>query len=162
MHRLLADIRLALRTWRKMPGFTAVAISSIALGIGANAAIFTLVDQVLLRVLRVHNPHELVQVTFQGSHWGDGSELSYPVYSELRDHNNVFAGMFGRFGYSFHIGHAGRTERVAGEIVSGTYFPVLGVGAALGRTLTPEDDKLRGGHPVAVISHGFWVSGFAS
>ena len=166
MHRLLADTRLALRTWRKMPGFTAVAISSIALGIGANAAIFTLVDQVLLRVLRVHNPHELVQVTFQGSrygsNWGDGSELSYPVYKELRDHNEVFAGMFGRFGYSFHIGHAGRTERVAGEIVSGTYFPVLGVHAALGRTLTPEDDKLPGAHPVAVISYGFWVSGFAS
>ena len=138
MHRLLADTRLAFRTWRKTPGFTAVAISSIALGIGANAAIFTLVDQVLLRVLRVHNPHELVQVTFQGSrygsNWGDGSELSYPVYKELRDHNEVFAGMFGRFGYSFHIGHAGRTERVTGEIVSGTYFPVLGVHAALGRT----------------------------
>ena len=85
-----------------------------------------------------------------------------PSTRELRDHNDVFAGMFGRFGYSFHIGHAGRTERVAGEIVSGTYFPVLGVGAALGRTLTPEDDRLPGGHPVAVISHGFWVSGFAS
>ena len=67
MHRLLADVRVAFRTWRKTPGFTAVAIGSIALGIGANAAIFTLVDQVLLRVLRVHNPHELVQVTFQGS-----------------------------------------------------------------------------------------------
>ena len=167
MSRLLADTRLALRTWRKSPGFTAIAVISIALGIGANAAIFTLVDQVLLRQLPVHHPHELVQVTFQGgnrygSNWGDGSELSYPVYAELRDHNEVFAGMLGRFGYSFHVGHAGRTERVPGEIVTGTYFPVLGVGAALGRMLTPEDDTFPGGHPVAVISYGFWVSGFAS
>jgi predicted permease len=164
MNRLVADARLALRTWRKSPGFTAIALLSIALGIGANAAIFTLVDQVLLRVLPVRNPHELVQVTFEGarygSNWGDGSELSYPMYTELRDHNDVFSGMFARFGYSFHIGHAGRTERVAGEIVSGSFFPVLGVGAAIGRTLTPDDDKLPGGHPVAVLSYGFWVSGF--
>jgi predicted permease len=164
MH-LLAAARLALRTWRKSPGFTAIALVSIALGIGANAAIFTLVDQVLLRVLPVHDPHELVQVTFEGSHygsnWGDGSEISYPMYVEFRDHNAVFSGMFARFGYSFHIGRAGRTERVAGEIVSGTYFPVLGVAAAIGRTLTPDDDKLPGGHPVAVLSYGFWQSGFA-
>ncbi len=164
MNHLLADARLALRTWRKSPGFTAIALLSIAVGIGANAAIFTLVDQVLLRVLPVRNPHELVQVTFNGarygSNWGDGSELSYPMYTELRDHNDVFSGMFARFGYSFHIGHAGRTERVAGEIVSGSYFPVLGVGAAIGRTLTPDDDKLAGGHPVAVLSYGFWVAGF--
>jgi predicted permease len=164
MNHLVADARLALRTWRKSPGFTAIALLSIALGIGANAAIFTLVDQVLLRVLPVRNPHELVQVTFEGarygSNWGDGSELAYPMYTELRDHNDVFSGMFARFGYSFHIGHAGRTERVAGEIVSGSFFPVLGVGAAIGRTLTPDDDKLPGGHPVAVLSYGFWVSGF--
>ena len=166
MNHLLADARLALRTWRKSPGFTAIALASIALGIGANAAIFTLVDQVLLRVLPVRNPHELVQVTFTGSrygsNWGDGSELSYPMYTDFRDHNQVFSGMFARFGYSFHIGHAGRTERVAGEIVSGSYFQVLGVGAAIGRTLSPDDDKLPGGHPVAVLSHGFWTSGFAA
>jgi putative ABC transport system permease protein len=166
MTHLVADLRLALRTWRKSPGFTAIALLSIALGIGANAAIFTLVDQVLLRVLPVRHPHELVQVTFEGSHygsnWGDGSELSFPMYKEFRDHNQVFSGMFGRFGYSFHIGHAGRTERVAGDIVTGSYFPVLGVGAALGRTLTADDDRLPGGHPVAVLSHGFWVTAFGA
>ena len=164
MKYILSDARLALRAWRKSPGFTAIALLSIALGIGANAAIFTLVDQVLLRVLPVRDPHELVQVTFSGnrfgSNWGDGSELSYPVYTELRDNNQVFSGMFVRFGYSFHIGHGGRTERVAGEIVSGSYFPVLGVGAAIGRTLTMEDDRLPGAHPVAVLSYGFWVSAF--
>ena len=152
MDSFLKDLRYGARILWKTKGLALVAVASLAVGIGTNAAIFTLVDQVLLRVLRVHNPHELVQVTFQGSrygsNWGDGSQLSYPVYAELRDHNDVFSGMFGSFGYSFHVatsGRAGRTERVAGEIVTGSYFPVLGVGAALGRTLTPEDDKLPGG-----------------
>jgi predicted permease len=166
MTHLIRDARLALRTWRKSPGFTAIALLSIALGIGVTAAIFTLVDQVLLRLLAVHNPQELVQVSFTGSHygsnWGDGSELSYPMYAEIRDHNQVFSVMFARFAYSFHIGHAGRTQRVDGEIVSGSYFEALGVGAAVGRTLSPDDDRLLGGHPVAVLSHGFWVSGFAA
>src|SRR5687767_4384612 len=131
MTNLLADVRLALRSWRKAPGFAGIAILSIALGIGANTAIFTLVDQVLLRVLPVRDSHELVQITFSGSrygnNWGDGSELSYPVYKEIRDNNQVFQGVFARFGTAFHVGAAGRTERVAGEAVSGNYFPVLGV-----------------------------------
>jgi predicted permease len=166
MTNLAADARLAFRAWRKSPTFTAIAILSIALGIGANAAIFTLVDQVLLRVLPVRASHELVQFTFIGSHygnnWGDGSELSYPMYKEIRDNNQVFDGVFARFGTAFHIGAAGRTERVAGEIVSGNYFPVLGIGAALGRTLTADDDRMPSGHPVAVLSHGFWTTRFAS
>jgi predicted permease len=166
MTNILADARLALRSWRKSPAFAAIAIVSIGLGIGANAAIFTLVDQVLLRTLPVRDPHELVQVTYTGSrygnNWGDNSELSYPMYREIRDHNDVFSGTFARFGYPFHIGTAGRTERVAGEIVSGTYFPVLGVGAALGRTLGEDDDRTPGAHPVIVLSHNFWTSRFGS
>jgi predicted permease len=166
MTNLLADVRLALRSWRKAPGFAGIAILSIALGIGANTAIFTLVDQVLLRVLPVRDSHELVQITFSGSrygnNWGDGSELSYPVYKEIRDNNQVFQGVFARFGTAFHVGAAGRTERVAGEAVSGNYFPVLGVGAALGRTIGEDDDRVPGGHPVAVLSYGFWSSRFAS
>ena len=166
MTNLLADVRLALRSWRKAPGFAGIAILSIALGIGANAAIFTLVDQVLLRVLPVRDSHELVQVTFTGSrygnNWGDGTELSYPVYKEIRDNNQVFQGVFARFGTAVHVGAAGRTERVAGEAVSGNYFPVLGVRAALGRTIAEDDDRVPGGHPVAVLSHGFWSSRFAA
>jgi predicted permease len=166
MISLLGDARLALRAWRKAPAFTAIAIVSIALGIGANAAIFTLVDQVLLRTLPVRDPGELVQVTFTGSrfgnNWGDTSEVSYPMYTELRDNNAVFSGICARYVTAFHIGVAGRTERVTGEIVSGTYFPVLGVGAAAGRTLTPDDDRLPGGHPLAVLSHAFWTSRFAA
>jgi predicted permease len=166
MASILADARLALRSWRKAPGFAAVAIASIALGIGATAAIFTLVDQVLLRLLPVRNPEELVQVSFTGSrhgnNWGDGSELSFPMYTEFHDRSDVFAGVFATFGTPFHIGTAAHTERAAGELVSGTYFPVLGVGAAVGRTFTPDDDRLPGAHPVAVLSHAFWTSRFAS
>jgi predicted permease len=159
-----ADVRIGLRSWRKSPTFAAIAILSIALGIGANAAIFTLVDQVLLRTLPVRSPGELVQVNFTGSrygnNWGDGSELSYPVYTEFRDNNDVFSGIFARFGTAFHIGAGGQTERVAGELVSGRYFSVLGVGAALGRTIADEDDRVPGGHPVAMLSHGYWKSRF--
>jgi len=166
MTSLLGDARLALRAWRNAPGFTAIAVVSIALGIGANAAIFTLVDQVLLRTLPIREPGELVQVTFTGSrygnNWGDGSELSYPMYTEIRDSNSVFSGICARFGTAFHIGVSGRTERVTGEIVSGSYFPLLGVGAAAGRTLTPDDDRLPGGHPLAVLSHAYWTSRFAA
>ena len=167
MSRLLADVRLAFRGWRNAPGFTAIAVLSIALGIGVTAAIFTLVDHVLLRTLPIREPQQLVQVSFAGanrygSNWGDGSELSYPMYKEIRDHNDVFEGVCARFNYAMHVGRAGQTERVDGQVVSGTYFPVLGVGAALGRVLTPDDDRNPGGHPVAVLSYSFWQSRFAS
>src|SRR4051812_21933000 len=138
----------------------------MALGIGANTAIFTLVDQVLLRQLPVKDPRQLVQLTLDGMHfgsnWGDGSELSFPMYTDFRDHNRVFSGVFGRFGYNFHVAHLGRTERVRGEIVTGTYFPVLGVGAAIGRVISPDDDRLKDGHPVAVLTYAYWSSRFAS
>jgi predicted permease len=165
MPQLLADVRLALRAWKRSPLFIVITVTSIALGLGANTAIFTLVDQVLLRTLPIERPHELVQVRSQGSsygsNWGDGSELSYPMYADLRDHNTVFTGTFCRFGYPLHIGFSGRTERVAGELVSGTYFPVLGVSPVIGRTLLPEDDRTPGGSPSAVLSHAFWTSRFA-
>ena len=166
MSNLLADIKLAFRLWQRTPGLTLIAIVSIALGMGATTAVFTLVDQVLLRTLPVEDPQALVQVTSRGSkygsNWGDGSEQSYPMYADLRDHNQVFTGMFGRFAFGFQIGHAGRTERVAGELVTGTYFNVLGVGPAVGRVLTPDDDRVPDGHPVAVLSHAFWTSRFAA
>jgi predicted permease len=166
MSHLLADLRYALRTLRKSPVFTAVAVLSIALGIGANTAIFTLLDQALLRLLPVKNAQELVLVRPQGpwsgSNWGDGNEMSYPMYADFRDHNEVFTGMFCRFEYSMHVGFGGRTERVNAEIVSGTYFPVLGVGAALGRMIGPDDDKVPGAHPVAVLQYDYWKSRFSA
>ena len=165
MAHVLSDLQYAWRGLRKSPVFTTVAVLSVALGIGANTAIFTLVDQVLLRLLPVRDPAQLVLVTSQGRQygngWGDGSELSYPMFADLRDHNEVFSGMLCRFGYALHVSFGGRTERVQGELVSGTYFPVLGVGAHLGRTFTPGEDKVPNGHPVAILSHAYWKSRFA-
>src|ERR1700683_1242356 len=136
----LNDIRYAFRTFRKSPVFVAVAVLSLALGIGANTAIFTLVDQVLLRLLPVTNPEQLVTLWGRGTHYGGNNgpiKLSYPMYADFRDQNQVFSGMFCRWDTALSISFEGRTERVAGELVSGTYFPVLGAGAALGRAFTP-------------------------
>jgi predicted permease len=163
---LRSDLRYAWRGLRKAPMFTAVAVLSIALGIGANTAVFTLLDQVLLRLLPVAKPQELVLVTAQGlqygNGWGDGNELSYPRYAALRDHNEVFTGMLCRFAYTFHVSFAGRTERVDGELTSGSYFAVLGVGAHLGRTFDAGEDQIPNGHPVAVLSHAYWKARFGS
>jgi predicted permease len=166
MTHVLSDIRYAWRGLRKAPVFTGVAILSIALGIGANTAIFTLVDQVLLRLLPVKDPQQLVLVTgegFQyGNGWGDGNELSYPRFADLRDNNRVFSGMFCRFGYVFHLGFSGESERIAGELVSGDYFSGLGVDARVGRLIGPQDETAAGADRVAVITHAYWNSRFAS
>ncbi len=158
------DLRFAVRTLRKSPVFTVVAILSLALGIGANTAIFTLLDQVLLRMLPVKEPQQLVALRMDGFHYGGNwgmNALSYPMYHDFSGHNSVFSGMFCRFQYPMSITIQGSTERVQGELVSGTYFPVLGVGAAAGRTLTPDDDRLPGGHPVAMISYTYWKTRFS-
>jgi predicted permease len=166
IEELIQDVRYAWRTLRKSPGFASVAVLSIALGIGANTAIFTLLDQLLLRLLPVKDPQQLVLITsrgFQyGDGWGDGNELSYPMFADLRDHNDVFSGMFCRFNFPLHISFGEQTERASGEFVSGTYFDVLGVGARLGRIFSAEEDRVPRGHPVVVLSHSYWKSRFAS
>src|SRR6266508_830084 len=165
MAHLAADLRYAWRSLRQAPVFTAVAVLSIALGIGANAAIFTLVDQVLLRLLPVKDPARMVLMKgtsgdqHYGSNYGDDA-LSYPMYEDFRDHNDVFDGMFCRNALPVQIGINGHTERTNGELVSGSYFPVLGVGAAAGRVFGPEDDRAAGGHPLAVLSYSYWTSRF--
>jgi predicted permease len=165
-HSILSDIRYAGRTLRKSPAFAAVAVLSIALGVGANTAVFTLVDQVLLRQLPVIRPHELVLVTVQGtqygSGWGDGNELSYPMYEDLRDHNEVFTGMLCRFAILVSLSADDRAERVASELVSGSYFSALGVAAARGRVIEPADDAAANPQPVVVLSHTYWTSRFAA
>ena len=161
---MLNDIRFALRTLRKAPVFTAVAVLSLALGIGANTAIFTLLDQILLRLLPVKDPKQLVLLSMKGFHYGSnwgGNAISYPMYRDFAENNTVFNGMFCRFSNRVSLGYGGHTERTAAELVSGTYFPVLGVGAALGRTFTPEDDRVPGGHPLMVLSYEFWRTRFA-
>jgi len=164
MGTLLQDLRYALRTFRKSPLFVAVALLSLAFGIGANTAIFTLVDQLLLRLLPVKDPQQLVMLWGRGPHYGSNNgphKLSYPMYQDFSAHNQVFSGMFARWDTAMSVSAEGKTERVYGELVSGSYFPVLGVGAALGRVFTPDDDKTPGGHPLAVISYRYWVSRFA-
>src|ERR1700761_6058243 len=164
MRSIGKDIQFALRAFRKSPVFTVVALLSLALGIGANTAIFTLLDQVLLRSMPVKNPQELVLLGMNGYHygsnWGDHS-LSYPMYRDFKANNTVFSDMFCRFEIDFNLGFNGTTERVNGELVSGSYFAVLGVGPAIGRVFTPEDDRTQGGHPVAVLSYAYWQSRFA-
>jgi hypothetical protein len=159
MGNLGQDLRYAARTFKKSPVFVAVAVLSLALGIGANTAIFTLVDQLLLRLLPVKDPQQLVLLWGRGRHYGSNNgryKISYPMYEDFRDHNQVFSGMFCRYRTSLSVSSEGKTERVDGELVSGTYFPVLGVGAALGRVFTPEDDKIPGGHRQKAA--GGWIS----
>ncbi len=164
MSHLWKDLRYAFRSLRKSPVFTTVAILSLALGIGANTAIFTLLDQILLRLLPVKDARQLVLLTmrgrFYGSNWG-GNAISYPMYRDFQDHNQVFAGMFCRFPWSTSVTFGSQTERVTAELVSGTYFPLLGVGAAIGRTFTPEDDRTPSGHPLVILSYDYWKTRFA-
>ena len=165
MNALWNDLRYALRMLRKSPVFTAIAVLSLAVGIGANSAIFSLVDQILIRLLPVKEPQQLVLLTMKGMHYGSnwgGNALSYPMYADFRDNNQVFSGMFCRFPNYLSLSFRGQTERVAAELVSGSYFPVLGVGAALGRTFTPEEDKVPNGHPLVMLSYSYWKSRFAS
>jgi predicted permease len=165
MGNFVQDLRYAFRTLRKAPLFTSVAVLSLALGIGANTAIFTLVNQLILQLLPVRDPEQLVLLTARGSHYGSNTgsnALSYPMYQDFRDKNQVFRGMFCRFSNGFSLTYEGRTELVVGELVSGNYFPVLGVGAAVGRVFSAQDDLMQGGHPIAVLSYGYWKTRFAA
>jgi predicted permease len=159
------DVRYALRGFKRTPLFTIVAVFSLAFGIGANTAVFSLLDQVMLRLLPVKQPEQLVLLKERGMHYGSNSgmnALSYPMYKDFSEHNDVFSGMFCRFSFDASLGYGKRTELVPAELVSGSYFPVLGVTAALGRTFTPDDDRIPNGHPQAVLSYSFWQNRFAS
>ena len=161
---VLQDIHYAWRAFRKAPLFVAVAVLSLALGIGANTAIFTLTDQVLLRLLPVKHPEQLVLLSAIGRHYGNNmgwNRISYPMYQDFRDRNTVFSGMFCFRETDLSLSFNGRTERIAGEIVSGNYFPELGLKPALGRLFTAQDDLFQGSNPVAVLSYGYWRSRFA-
>jgi predicted permease len=165
MAQLLADLHFAVRSLRKAPLFAAITVLSIAFGIAANSAVFTLLDQVALRTLPVKKPAQLIQVDASntetyGGGMGDGTELSYPMYKDLRDQNKVFAGMFCRYQTTLHVEGAEASERVLGELVSGTYFPVLGLTPAFGRLFTPDEDVQVSDHAVAVLSYEYWRDRF--
>ena len=164
MSHILGDIRYAARVMAKNPLFTAVALVTLALGIGANTAIFTLLDQVLLRLLPVKQPQQLVLLTMRGHHYGNNwgsNAISYPMYRDFQDHNQVFSGMFCRFPTSVSLSFGGQAERVDAELVSGTYFSVLGVTTVLGRAFTPEVDRVADGAPLVVLSYKYWKQRFA-
>ncbi len=161
---VIQDVSFALRTFAKAPLFVAVAVFSLAFGIGANTAIFSLTDQILVRMLPVKQPEQLVMLSAVGRHYGSNmgaNRISYPMYQDFRDHNSVFSGIFCFRETEMSLSYDGHTERVSGEFVSGNYFPVLGITAAAGRLFTAKDDQFQGGHPVAVLSYGFWQRRFA-
>src|SRR5690348_139855 len=161
----LQDLRYSLRTLRKSPVFVTVAVLSLSLGIGANTAIFSLVNQLILQPLPVNHPEQLVMLAGRGKHYGGNNgpdRLSYPMYQEIRDKNEVLSGMFCTYPSTVSATFQGNTELIGADFVSGNYFPVLGVGAAVGRVFNASDDLIQGGHPLAVLSYGYWRSRFGA
>jgi predicted permease len=163
MTQTLSDIRYALRMLAKNPGFTCVVVLTLALGIGANAAIFSITDKVLVQSLPVEKPEQLVVLSMYDPKLGPGynSSFSYPLYQDLRDKNNVLSGVIARGGAQMNVSYGDVNERVGGELVSGNFFQVLGVNPWVGRLFTQADDVNPGEHPVAVLSYNFWARRFA-
>jgi predicted permease len=176
MEALMQDIRYGIRMLLRSPGFTAVAVLTLALGIGANTAIFSVLDSVLLKSLPVEHSEQLVSLTDPdahghsfGSEGGERSLLTYSEFEYLRDHNEVFSGIFAADSDPSKVqvtignsmpGATSDEESVRVSLVSGDYFSTLGVPPAAGRTFTSEVDRVRGGSPLGVISYSFWKRRF--
>ncbi|HSB09708.1 MAG TPA: ABC transporter permease [Blastocatellia bacterium] len=156
---LWQDLPYALRMLRKNPGFTVVAVLSLALGIGANTAIFSLINTVLLRPLPVARPEQLVSLNNTAENHAFPA-FSYPNYKDLRDRNEVFSDLIAYRFSPLSLSHDGINERVWGYEVTGNYFEALGVNAALGRLISPDDDRAPGAHPLAVVSYKCWQQRF--
>jgi putative ABC transport system permease protein len=161
------DVQFALRQMRRAPGFVFTAVLTLSLGVGANTAVYSLLDQALLRALPVRSPEQLVVLSAPGEAWeghisdrgaGADKSFSYPMYRDLRDQTKVFDGLIATSPASVGITHGGASEVGDAELVGGNYFSVLGVVPALGRLLTPADDGVPGANPVAVLSHHYWVA----
>ena len=162
METLVQDIRYGLRILGRTPVVTSVAILSLALGIGANTAIFSLIDSVMLRMLPVQKPEELVQVRRQNPRFLNSEPSSIftnPLWEELRNHQDVFSGVFAWDSQSFDLAQGGAVHPANGMFVSGDYFTTLGVRPATGRLLANADDQ-RGCAGAAVLSYGFWQDHF--
>jgi putative ABC transport system permease protein len=162
---LWQDARYALRMMRRSPGFTAVAVLSLALGIGANTAIFSLINTLMLRLLPVRDPEQLVEILAKFPGQDRWNIFSWQAYQHMRDHNRVFSSLIAasnhNYGSFFRVrGEGLEAERVDGEYVVGDFFPTLGVKPAIGRLIGPEDDRMGAGSPVAVVSWAYWRSRF--
>jgi hypothetical protein len=157
------DLRYSLRVLIKNPAFTAMAVLSLALGIGANAAIFSLLDAVLLKTLPVRQPEQLVFLETGEPSPKRSTNISYRTYERLRGHNEVLADAC-YFGFATRINASfnGAPEVIEGQLVSGSFFSTLGVDAALGRTFTEADDSANANQQVAVISDAYWKRRFGA
>jgi predicted permease len=160
------DLQYAGRMLRRSPAFALTALLSLALGIGAATAIFSLVDQVLFRPLQVREPDRLVYLEWRGSDlttkWGSRSLMSYPLCRDLQDQQQLFDGVFCRHPTTVNLSTGQQPTQFRGEIVSGSYFTVLGVAPHLGRLIDRSDDLQPGGHPVVVVSHSYWTNHLGS
>src|SRR3981189_1045443 len=171
MHSLIQDLRFSLRQIRRSPGVMVSAALTLALGVGANTAIFSLLDQALLRSLPVRAPEQLVILSTTGKAWeghssdhGAGVEksFSYPMYRDLRDRGTAFDGLIATASTGVGIARNKASDLADAEIVSGNYFNVLGVAAAQGRLLTANDDTTPGGNPVGGRSYHYWKTHLGS
>ena len=160
----LYDLRFSARSFLRSPGFTAVTLLSLALGIGATTAIYSLVDQVILHALPIKDPARVVLVDWDGDHvaggFGSWNLMSYPICRDLQQQSQFFDGVLCRAEIDVNLAAGGDPKPVAAEIVSGSYFPVLGVGPSLGRVLEAEDDGAPGAGAVVVLSYSFWQAQF--
>src|SRR5271170_8312684 len=170
MHKLVEDVRYALRQFRNNPGFTLTAVVTLALGIGANTAIFTLLDQALLRSLPVKDPAKLVLLRSTGSDTGHLSDYggdqhdyySYPMYRDLRDKNAVFSGLIATTRAEAGVLWDNSPGLAKAELVSGNYFDVLGVHPTAGRLFVQSDDVQPDANPIVALSYGYWQRRFGS
>jgi len=154
-----ADIRYGARWLRRSPGFATAAVFSIALGICANTAIFSLVNALLLKLMPVDDPHSLVFLSRSDDRSGLASSFSYPFFRQLEEAHTLEQAV-ARASFEPNVEAGDAAERVSGEMVSGEYFRLLGVRPSLGRLLTQDDNRIPGGHPVAVLSYGYWQRRF--
>src|SRR5215210_6199540 len=155
MRTFWQDVRFAARMLRKSPGFTAVAVAALALGVGANTAIFSVVNAVLLRPLPYKDPSQLVLINHNYRKIDLKASVSVPGYVHYRDNAKSFSGVAAVSGWSANLTGDGEPERLVGQAVTPNIFPVLGADAARGRTFT-EDEAQPGGHKVVVLSDGLW------
>ncbi|MCU1262899.1 MAG: hypothetical protein JWO80_5784, partial [Bryobacterales bacterium] len=161
LEQLYRDLQYSFRTMRHNPGFTITAVLSLALGIGANTAIFSLIDALMLRWLPVRAPQELVQLKMQSAGAKPpGESFSYAIVAALADRQDIFSSVAGFSGSSFDVGPHGSVSRIPGAWVTGGYYETFGLNPAMGRLLTRADDQ-PGAPLAAVISYGYWDRQFA-
>lgn len=161
LEAVIQDCGYVLRQLRKSPVFGGAAMLTLAIGIGANTAIFSLVDRLILRLLPIQDPQQVVALVEEGKFYGDSqgdNPMSYPMYEDIRDHNRVFSLMMCRRPENFTVSISSESEVVRGESVSGNYFPLLGIRPAFGRLFSAADTLHAGTTPYVVLSYSYWMN----